>query len=367
MRLLFAALFFCAVPIALMAALDSVIDLESGSPWLKPGVLAAFAADTALTWWLFHDRRARASSRRLRALQRSVEQGGRLEPDPALDFRFAFTSTQRDLLDAERVHRGERTGMRGWVRASVVGVGLMFLAGFVFFGLPDILRGRIGLAPFVWLGMGSLLLWFFLVKPLRARRGIRREAPAAQELTLHLTPRGIDCDVAGVGRFLRRWCEIERFVPARKGVLLEFRDVVNWLPARVFADRAERARFESGVATRLAQETVRFQAGPVLHPVVAELEGYGLSELRHEPGTEATGATLELTFLRDGTERRLRLDRPLLATFDEEGLEQGSRDVLVVQVPHPELDGLSVRVLDGEGHLDLFAEGLVDLGERRAG
>jgi hypothetical protein len=360
MRLLLAGLFVFVCIVAALAAVEATVGMEDSPPWLVGPLCLGLSV--ALAYWLFRERSAGPADR-LRALRDELARGARLEPDPALDFRFDFVSTHGDLMDAEAALRRERTGMRGWVRGLALLWAAMLLVPATLAVTVGAVRGNwpqggAAMGVLVCLVYGGGAVWCLAVRPMLHRRAIRRATAAAQELSLRFTPRGIDCVVAGVGRVRRLWSELGLCLPSRKGVLLAFPDVNNWLPARVFADAAERKRFDACVAHRLAQEAVRLEREPVEHPILAEAGSYVISGVSHEAGSDH----LDLSLRRGTEERRLRFLRPARAFWDDE-LESGV-GVLIYLLPHPELDGLVVRAIDAEslGCLEVWAEDVVDLG-----
>jgi hypothetical protein len=171
----------------------------------------------------------------------------------AMSFSFRFTSTHEDLLDAYAAQQRSRSGMRPWVRACVVGLGLMWLAGLVAFA-PKAFREGQAWQPVVWFLLSSVILWKFLLQPILKRRRIRTTTPPAQPLVLDFTDSGLRVAAEGVGVFDRAWVEFVRIEPAEKGVAMVFTDgMVHWLPNRIFrAD--ERQAFITYIISRLPKE-----------------------------------------------------------------------------------------------------------------
>ncbi|MEQ1891636.1 MAG: hypothetical protein ABL998_03765 [Planctomycetota bacterium] len=349
-----------------MGAADATVGIEETSPWLV--VPPSFVLTTVLTWWLFRERaRGPESADRLLTLRRQADGGERFEPDPELDFRFAFVSTHADLLDAEAALRRERTGMRGWVRALAILWAAMVVVPATFALVGCLVRWKFlgwgtSFALLLGLVIGGGVMRSLFVRPWLQRRAIRRETSPTQELALHITPRAIEIEIVGVGRVRRLWSELMLCLPVRKGVLLSFVDVNNWLPARVFADAAERKRFEAAVAFRLAQEAMRFEGQLEEHPILPGIGSYHLAHVRHEVGSDRTEPYIELTLRRDEEERRLRFLRPAEVAWNEGSLEKGVT-VRVLRYPHAELDGLAVAVHDAEalGLLSVLAEDVVEV------
>ncbi len=283
---------------------------------------------------------------------------GALEPC-SLSYRFDFVSTHRDLLDAHEALRRERTGMRPWVRGLVIGVGLLWLAGF-FLALGSDPTGH----PYwVWLALGGAVLWFFVVRPVRQRRAIRRENVPAQPLSVAFTALGIEVEVAARGSWESFWRSTDLFLPKRAGIAMAFGGgPVLWLPARVFGGERQRERFVSDVERRIAQEIAR-SIQSTEHPILAEPWTYAITEIQR--GEDLVDVTLR----RAADVRRLRFLRPASVTIDERALERPTSGIEIRALPHPEIDGIGVCVDSREGMegvLVLLAADVIDL-EARGG
>ena len=171
-----------------------------------------------------------------------------------MSFSFRFTSTHEDLLDAYAAQQRLRSGMRPWVRACVVGLGFMWLAGGVAFAPKAIREGHVW-QPVVWFFLGGVVVWKFLLHPILKRRRIRATTPPTQPLVLDFTDSGIHVEAEGVGVFDRGWVEVDGIESAEKGVAMGFTDgMVHWLPNRVFRATDERQAFVSYVLGRLPKQ-----------------------------------------------------------------------------------------------------------------
>lgn len=171
-----------------------------------------------------------------------------------MSFSFRFTSTHEDLLDAYAAQQRERSGMRPWVRACVIGLGFMWLAGVVAFAPKAIREGK-AVLPVIWLLLGGMIVWKFLVQPILKRRRIRTTTPPAQPLVLDFTDSGLHIEAEGVGVFDRAWAEFVIIEPAEKGVAMAFTDgMVHWLPNRIFRTPDERQALIDYVISRLPKE-----------------------------------------------------------------------------------------------------------------
>jgi hypothetical protein len=168
-------------------------------------------------------------------------------------FTFELTSTHRDLIDGLDADRTARTGMRWWARAGVAGMGLLWLFGSLVVMLRD-KPARPSWLPFVWLLLGSLITWQFIVQPRLAAWSIRRKNVAAQHVKLVFDASGISATIAGEGDFHRPWRELEVFHVAKKGIMFGFEgSPLHWLPNRVFTDAAQRDAFIEYVTQTLDQ------------------------------------------------------------------------------------------------------------------
>ena len=367
MRLILAGLFVFGALLALVIALDASGFLEGGGPQAGLVVIAALVGLVALAMWLLNRRRDAADSKQLlRELRRAVADGARLEPDPKLDFRFEFVSKHQDLLDGELVWRRETTGMRGWVRAGVILMGVLWLVAGAGVAVHDLPRGHLAVAPVVWLLLGSGTMGLFVVRPWRTRRAIERETAPAQALKLRFTNRTIECDIEGLGRVRRPWWELVRCVPAPNGIVLEFEDRLHWLPQRAFTSARQRERFEACVATRLAKETIRREARAEPHPILPRAEEATVTGVRFDEVSDLSGPFADVTLRLGETERHLRVLRVRHGLIDAQEIAEQDVRVRLLSLPHRELDGLAVRVSEVEplGALDLWGEEIVDLDAR---
>lgn len=361
MRLILAALF-------VFVGLAAVgVGLDRGGPIAAVVMGAALIGLVALATWIFGERRAgRSSKQLLRELRRAVAGGARLAPDPALDFRFEFVSKHQDLLDGELAWRRERTGLRGWVRAGVILMGMVWLAAGAGVAVHDLPQGQIAIAPVVWLVLGSCTLGLFVVRPWRTRRAIQRETAPTRALKLRFTNRTIECDLEGVGRVRRPWHELVRAMPAAKGIVLEFEDRLHWLPQRAFASARQRERFEQCLAARMAKETIRHEMPPEPHPLLERAEEFTLASVRFDEVSDLSGSFVDLTLRLGDIERHLRVVRVRHGLIDSDEIAEQDVHVRLLRLPFSELDGLAVRAsaVEPVGALDLWGEDIVDLDAR---
>jgi hypothetical protein len=171
-----------------------------------------------------------------------------------MSFSFRFTSTHEDLLDAYAAQQRLRSGMRPWVRACVIGLGFMWLAGVVAFA-PKPFREGHAWQPVIWFLLGSSIVWKFLLEPILKRRRIRAATPPSQSLVLDFTDSGLHVEAEGVGVFDRSSAEFDYLEPAEKGVLMVFFDgMAHWLPNRIFQTSDERQVFISYAISRMPKE-----------------------------------------------------------------------------------------------------------------
>ena len=152
-------------------------------------------------------------------------------------YRYEFTSTVDDLLEAEEAERSFL--MRAPFRWAIVALGAVWLAaGIVAITMHPTWR------PFVWTCLGMWVLYYFVYLPRRRRRRIIGNNAARQDLTVEFADEGVSLEISGVGQFARQWGELAGITDTDKGILFYFSDgVKNWLPNRVFANKNERSNF----------------------------------------------------------------------------------------------------------------------------
>jgi len=152
-------------------------------------------------------------------------------------YRYRFTSTVEDLLEAEEAERS--AFIRGPFRWVIVVLGLAWLVA----GLATLVR-QLAWQPLVWTCLGSGVLYYFVVRPYLRRRRITTDSATRQDLTLEFTDDGLNLGVSGVGQFTRQWNELVGITDTDKGILFYFSDgVKNWLPSRVFASQVQKGNF----------------------------------------------------------------------------------------------------------------------------
>jgi hypothetical protein len=345
---LFLAGLFVFVGLAAGAlGLEALGVLETRGPLVGLLMAIVFAVVLALAWWIFREKSPDPRPlERERAIRKSVAAGERLRVDPRLDFRFDFVNTHQDLLDAERALRRERTGIRGWVAACMVLLGLLWLAAFADYLVRDLPAGRVGFAPFAWLLMGSLVIWFFALRPWLARRALRRSNAPAQHLMLRVSQSGLEGEVTGLGAIHRDWFVFNEIVPTPKGVLLVVLNEWHWIPRRAFASDAERERFVETVVERMAQEMLRSEEQPKPHSILPDATECTLADVRSHWPANPAGSFIELTLRRGASEKRLRFLRPTDVELDAEAIRRGAARVQILALPFPELGGPSVTVFE---------------------
>ena len=152
-------------------------------------------------------------------------------------YRYQFTSTTKDLLEAEEAERS--SFLRRPLRVALIVLAMAWLGA----GLATFVR-RPALQPLVWICLGTVVLYYLAVRPRRQRSGIRTNNAARQDVTLEFADEGLNVEISGVGQFTRRWDELAGITHTGQGILFYFADgVKNWLPNRVFAIEQERGTF----------------------------------------------------------------------------------------------------------------------------
>lgn len=154
-------------------------------------------------------------------------------------YKYEFTSTVKDLLEAEEAERSARS-----VRTPFRWILTLLGIGWLLTGIAALDPSNLSWRPFVWILLGMSVLYYFILRPYQIRSQIKQHNAAEQELTLEFNDDSVQLDINGVGSFTRKWEELIDFVDAQKGIIFYFSDgVVNWLPDRVFVDKSERKKF----------------------------------------------------------------------------------------------------------------------------
>lgn len=135
-------------------------------------------------------------------------------------YRYRFTSTNEDLLEAEEAERS--SFLRRPLRVAIIVLGLAWLAA----GLATFIRHP-ALQPLVWTCLGAGVLYYFVVRPRRRRSRIMTSNAARQDLTLEFADDGLNLGISGVGQFTRRWDELAGTTDTDKGILFYFTDGVK--------------------------------------------------------------------------------------------------------------------------------------------
>lgn len=154
-------------------------------------------------------------------------------------YKYQFTSTVEDLLEAEEAERTAHS-VRLPFRWAIALLGVVWLvAGVIAFEWSDP-----GWRPVVWLLLGIGVIYYFVIKPYLRRSQIKESNAPQQDLALEFNDDFIILGIRGTGEFTRKWEELVEFIDTRKGVIFYFSDgVVNWLPSRVFTENNERNKF----------------------------------------------------------------------------------------------------------------------------
>lgn len=154
-------------------------------------------------------------------------------------YKYQFTGTVEDLLEAEEAERTARSA-RAPFRWVVALLGIAWLvAGVIAFDWSNL-----SWRPVVWILLGIGVLYYFVIRPYLRRSRIKESNAPKQDLVLEFHDDCIKLGISGVGDFTRKWEELVEFIDARKGIIFYFSDgVVNWIPDRVFTDKGERNKF----------------------------------------------------------------------------------------------------------------------------
>lgn len=154
-------------------------------------------------------------------------------------YKYQFTSTIEDLLEAEEVERTARSA-RAPFRWGITLLGAVWLVAGVLAFDWDNPSWR----PVIWLLLGVGVIYYFVIRPYVRRSRIKENNEPQQDLVLEFRDDCIKLDITGVGEFTRKWDELVESIDAYKGIIFYFSDgVVNWMPNRVFSDEGERSKF----------------------------------------------------------------------------------------------------------------------------
>lgn len=166
-------------------------------------------------------------------------------------YKYRFTSTVQDLLDAEEADATERSGLRKilrWAVAVICATGVVAaIEAFISLGYR--------IEQLIWLVLGSYGVYYFVLSGYVRRHRIRKRNAPSMDISVEFQEDCIEIAVSDYGTYKRDWCELLSYVNAAKGVLLHFRDgTVNWLPNRVFRDMEEKRELIEFIRTRIELE-----------------------------------------------------------------------------------------------------------------
>lgn len=165
-------------------------------------------------------------------------------------YKFNEPEKAKDLVDAHKEGPPKRSEMHPASRLIISTVGLFFLMG----GLTGAFSKNSGLLPLIWLVLGFVIIWFFLVKPEIAKKKLKFSAEQQKEVSLVLNEDGITVK----SRFYelkREWPELLEYKRTKKGIHLYFIDgVVNWLPADAFYEQDEMKAFVGLLRKKLPEQ-----------------------------------------------------------------------------------------------------------------
>jgi hypothetical protein len=138
----------------------------------------------------------------------------------------------------------------------------MWLFGAIAFGPQTIKEGHTWQAV-VWTVLGVGLVWFFLLRPIRDGRRLRKTSQPTEPLTANFNESGIHLEAEDIGDFDRTWADTLTIEPGAKGVLFRFTDETgHWLPNRVFQNSEERQAFVNYVMGQLPKRDEEIAEAP---------------------------------------------------------------------------------------------------------
>ncbi len=170
-------------------------------------------------------------------------------------FRYQFTSTIKDLLDAQEAEAVERTGLRRslrWAIAAIAAMGVMgagasALEAKTITGIASSILGVIITLSVIYYYVGAGIL---------TRRRIRAHNDPSADVIAEFSDDAIHLEVSGFRTYTRDWSEFGGLIDGAKGVVIYFGDgTVNWLPNRVFSDKAERGELLDFLRKQLADSS----------------------------------------------------------------------------------------------------------------
>lgn len=151
-------------------------------------------------------------------------------------YKYTFTSTVQDLLDAEEAERTART-FRAPFRWIMIAFGIAWLIA----GLLAVDWSNLTLRPIFWLLLGLCIVYYFVIRPYGRRRRIKARNAKHQDIVVELSRDHIKIEVSDVGNFTRSWEELVEFIETKRGLIFCFSDnVVNWMPVRVFPNEEKK-------------------------------------------------------------------------------------------------------------------------------
>jgi hypothetical protein len=151
-------------------------------------------------------------------------------------YQYQFTSTIKDLLDAEDADATERS-VRKSLRWAIAVIG----AAAVVTAVEEFILMGLSIQPVMRLLLGGYAVYYFAVARYWKRREIRRQNASSLDVAFEFRDTYLEIRASENGTYKREWNELLDVKLAARSVLLYFADgTVNWLPNRVFRDKAEK-------------------------------------------------------------------------------------------------------------------------------
>ena len=170
-----------------------------------------------------------------------------------MTYRYSFTNTTKDLLDAHDAHTPRARGVRRLLRLFLIMVGLFWVyrpIWLFFTGSPEFDSKKV----LMWLG-GCAILWVNLIWPLLERRKLKRDTLPELEVIIEFGNDAISIQPSNTPTFVRSYEEVADMVPCKKGMLISFTDdQVNWLPKRVFKNELEMKLLQKFIDIKIRQQ-----------------------------------------------------------------------------------------------------------------
>lgn len=152
-------------------------------------------------------------------------------------YKFNGPEKARELAETFEAGRQKPAAMAPIKRFTISTIGIFCLM----IGLTGAFGRNPNIFSFLWVVLGTLIIWFFLAKPEmdRRRAGSAPDTKKNPEVTLVVNPGRIVIR-SPHNETAREWTEFVEHRKTKKGIRLHFLDGTTiWLPEEAFYDRNE--------------------------------------------------------------------------------------------------------------------------------